>query len=129
MRIAVPVVNDSHTVTPAESEGFRFFEDDHGRIVRTFFVPREGTGAEAAVEQLEQYGVDALLCAMPAGEEKLALAAAGIMLFPHYSGDAERAVLDFLGGAVARDPSNTCNACGFQSACSLKDKGGCGGQN
>lgn len=128
MRIAVPVVKDSRIVSPAESEGFRFFEDDHGKIVRSFLVPREGESAEAAVEQLEQYGVDALLCAMPTGEEKLALAAAGIMLFPHYSGDAERAVLDFLIDAVARDPSNTCNACGFQSACSLKDRGGCGEQ-
>lgn len=127
MRIAVPVVNETLTASPAESEGFRFYEDDHGRIVRSFFVPREGTGAEAAVGQLEQYGVDALLCTMPTGEEKLALAAAGIMLFPHYAGEAERAVLDFLSGAVARDPSNTCNACGFQSACSLKDKGSCAG--
>lgn len=128
MRIAVPVLNGAVAASPAVSEGFRFFEDDHGKLVRSFFVAREAEGAEAAVEQLEQYGVDALLCGMPSGEEKLTLAASGIMLFPHFSGDAEQAVLAFLGGAVARDPNNKCNACSFQSSCSLSSKGGCSEQ-
>ncbi len=126
MRIAVPVLGGSVAASCTESEGFQFFEDDHGRLVRSFFVSREGSDTASAVDRLEQYGVDALLCGGPSGDEKLALAAAGIMLFPHYSGEAERAVLDFLSGAVARDPNNKCNACGFQSACSLKDRGGCG---
>ena len=38
----------------------------------------------------------------------------------------EEAALAFLGGTVARDPNNKCNACGFQSSCSLSGKGGCG---
>ena len=38
----------------------------------------------------------------------------------------EDAALAFLGGAVARDPENKCNACGFQSSCSLSSRGGCG---
>lgn len=122
MRIAVPVTGGLVAASLAGSEGFRFFEDDHGRVVRSFLVPRDGT---PAVDQLEQYGVDALLCGEPSDREKRALAASGIMLFPHFSGDAERAVLDFLSGTVARDPANKCNACGFQSACSLKDRGGC----
>ena len=29
-------------------------------------------------------------------------------------------------GRIARDPNNKCNACGFQSSCSLSGKGGCG---
>lgn len=128
MRIAVPVLNGAVAASPAVSEGFRFFEDDHGKLVRSFFVARESESVEAAVEQLEQYGVDALLCGMPSDEEKLALATAGIMLFPYYSGDAEQAVLAFLGGAIARDPNNKCNACGFQSSCSLSSRGGCSGQ-
>ena len=75
MRIAVPVSNDRTAETLSGIEGFQFFEDDHGRIVRRFFVPRAGEGAAAA---------------------------------------------------VARDPNNKCNACGFQSSCSLSGKGGCG---
>ena len=103
MRIAVPVSNDRTAETLSGIEGFQFFEDDHGRIVRRFFVPRAGEGAAAAVAQLEPYGVDAL-----------------------FSGTPEEAALAFLGGTVARDPNNKCNACGFQSSCSLSGKGGCG---
>ena len=62
MRIAVPVSNDRTAETLSGIEGFQFFEDDHGRIVRRFFVPRAGEGAAAAVAQLEPYGVDALVC-------------------------------------------------------------------
>ena len=52
---------------------------------------------------------------------------AGLMLFPGYSGKADDAALRFLSGSVVSDPNNHCNACGFKGACSLKDKGGCGG--
>ena len=47
MRIAVPVSNDRTAETLSGIEGFQFFEDDHGRIVRRFFVPRAGEGAAA----------------------------------------------------------------------------------
>lgn len=126
MRIAVPVSDAQTAETLSGIEGFQFFEDDHGRIIRRFFVPREGEGAAAAVAQLEQYGVDVLVCGALPGDERIETAAAGIMLFPTFSGAPEDAALAFLGGAVARDPENKCNACGFQSSCSLSSKGGCG---
>ena len=126
MRIAVPVSNDRTAETLSGIEGFQFFEDDHGRIVRRFFVPRASEGAAAAVAQLEPYGVDALVCGALPGDERLETAAAGILLFPTFSGTPEEAALAFLGGTVARDPNNKCNACGFQSSCSLSGKGGCG---
>lgn len=126
MRIAIPVKNGLVAVSLADSEGFQFFEDDHGAIVRRYFAAREGEGVPAAVAQLEQYGVDALVCGALPGDERIETAAAGIMLFPTFSGAPEDAALAFLGGAVARDPENKCNACGFQSSCSLSSKGGCG---
>ena len=70
MRIAVPVSNDRTAETLSGIEGFQFFEDDHGRIVRRFFVPRAGEGAAAAVAQLEPYGVDALVCGALPGDER-----------------------------------------------------------
>lgn len=85
MRIAVPVSNDRTAETLSGIEGFQFFEDDHGRIVRRFFVPRVGEGAAAAVAQLEPYGVDALVCGALPGDERLETAAAGILLFPTFS--------------------------------------------
>ena len=126
MRIAVPVKNGLVASSLTDSEGFQFFEDDHGTIVRRYFAARENGDVSAAVAQLEQYGVDALLCGPLSGEERLETAREGIMLFPTFSGAPEDAVLAFLGGAVARDPENKCNACGFQSSCSLSSKDGCG---
>ena len=129
MRIVVPVEQDTVSASLAHSEGFRFFEDDHGRIVRRFYAPLTASGdAAAAVDTLEEYGVDALICGALPGDERLLTATAGIMLFPGFSGGAEDAVLDFLSGAVARDPNNKCNACGFQTSCSLRERGGCGGK-
>ena len=93
MRIAVPVSNDRTAETLSGIEGFQFFEDDHGRIVRRFFVPRAGEGAAAAVAQLEPYGVDALVCGALPGDERLETAAAGILLFPTFSGTPEEAAL------------------------------------
>ena len=58
---------------------------------------------------------------------RTAVGMAGIMLFPGYSGKADDAALRFLSGSIVSDPNNHCNACGFKGACSLKDKGGCGG--
>lgn len=125
MRIAVSVRSDAVSTLSA-CEGFRIFEDDHGHVIRSFFVAAERAGdAAGAVAQLEEYGVDALLTSPLSGEERLLTARAGIMLFPTFDGAAEQAAQTFLGGAVARDPSNTCNACGFQASCSFKDKGGC----
>ena len=43
------------------------------------------------------------------------------------AGSVLAAALGFLSGSVVSDPNNHCNACGFKGACSLKDKGGCGG--
>ena len=93
MRSAVPVANDRTAETLSGIEGFQFFEDDHGRIVRRFFVPRAGEGAAAAVAQLEPYGVDALVCGALPGDERLETAAAGILLFPTFSGTPEEAAL------------------------------------
>ena len=109
MRIAIPVVSGEVFSPLANAEAFHFYEDDHGKIVREFLEPMEESGTDAAVGLLERVGM------------------AGIMLFPGYSGKADDAALRFLSGSVVSDPNNHCNACGFKGACSLKDKGGCGG--
>ena len=103
MRIAIPVAGETVASPLGDAEGFRFYEDDHGRIVRQFLVPMEERSTKAAIDLL-----------------------AGLMLFPGYVGEADEAALRFLSGSIVSDPNNHCNACGFKGACSLKDKGGCG---
>ena len=126
MRIAIPVRGDEVFSPMGEAEAFHFYEDDHGRITRQFLVPMEKAGLDSALELLEQYGIDALIGGAVSDEERRAAGMAGLMLFPGASGKADDAALGFLSGSVVSDPSNHCNACGFKSECSLKDKGGCG---
>ena len=126
MRIAIPVRGDEVFSPMGEAEAFHFYEDDHGRITRQFLVPMEKAGLDSALELLEQYGIDALICSAVSDEERHAVGTAGVMLFPGVSGKADDAALGFLSGSVISDPNNHCNACGFKGACSLKDKGGCG---
>ena len=126
MRIAIPVRGDEVFSPMGEAEAFHFYEDDHGRITRQFLVPMEEAGLDSALELLEQYGIDALICGAASDEERHAVGTAGVILFPGVSGKADDAALGFLSGSVISDPNNHCNACGFKGACSLSDKGGCG---
>ena len=126
MRIAIPVRGDEVFSPMGEAEAFHFYEDDPGRITRQFLVPMEKAGLDSALELLEQYGIDALICSAVSDEERHAVGTAGVMLFPGVSGKADDAALGFLSGSVISDPNNHCNACGFKGACSLSDKGGCG---
>ncbi len=126
MRIAIPVRGDEVFSPMGEAEAFHFYEDDHGRITRQFLVPMEEAGLDSALELLEQYGIDALICGAASDEERHAVGTAGVMLFPGVSGKADDAALGFLSGSVISDPNNHCNACGFKGACSLSDMGGCG---
>lgn len=126
MRIAIPVTGEVVSSPLGSAEGFQFYEDDHGKIVRQFLIPMEAPGTDAAVALLERCGIDALLCGAIDESERTAVSTAGLMLFPGYSGKADAAALHFLSGSIVSDPNNHCNACGFKGACSLKDKGGCG---
>ncbi len=120
MRIAIPVTGDEVSASFGGCEAFRFYEDDHGRIVRRFRVPMEGSGAEAALTLLERYGIDALVCGALTAEEKRVLAPSGLLLRTDAAGGADEAALAYLGGAIAFDPANTCDYCGHRHECSME---------
>ncbi|MBE7003711.1 MAG: hypothetical protein E7425_05415 [Ruminococcaceae bacterium] len=116
MRIAIPVVGNEVSPSFGGCEAFRFYEDDHGRIVRQY---RAEVTAEGALAVLERYGVDAVVCGALDAEEKSMLAASGLLLSTDYEGDADAAALRYLGGAIAFDPANTCDYCGHKHECSM----------
>lgn len=122
MRIVIPAEGESVSARFGACEAFCFFEDDHGRIVRQFRVPMEGGGFGAALALLERYGVDAVVCGELDGEEKRALASAGLLLAPGASGGVEEAARAWLGQAIACDPDNTCNYCGHRDECGAHKK-------
>lgn len=122
MRIAIPVAGDRVSASLGACEAIRFYEDDHGKIVRQFSAPVEESGFDAALALLERHGVDVVVCGTLTTEEKRALATAGLLLAPDASGDADAAVRAYLGAAIACDPNNTCNYCGHRDECELPHK-------
>jgi len=130
MRIAIPISGGAVAESPAACEAFRFYEDDHGRIVNTFLVPAEGRGVDAALRLLERYGIDALVTPLLENAERGAIMSSGILLSmtAQRAQSADEAALAYLGGAIAFDPNNTCTACGDGlHACSMGCPG-CGGK-
>lgn len=118
MRIAIPTDRDAVSSSLGTCSAFRFYEDDHGKVVRQFLVGAEG-GIDAALALLERYGIDALVCGNISDPERKAVTSAGIIFFPTASASPDDAVLQFLGGAIVFDESNTCNACGHGHTCSM----------
>ena len=119
MRIVLPISNGRVSSTLVLCQGFRFYEDDHGKIKNSFYVPLEGNSIEDAIALIERYGVDALITGHLSPMEREEVAMAGILLYSGVSGDADQAALDFLSDAIVFDPNNTCNACGHGHACSM----------
>ncbi|MBE7008403.1 MAG: hypothetical protein E7422_04555 [Ruminococcaceae bacterium] len=122
MRIAVSVMGNEVSASLDNCEAFCFFEDDHGKILRQYSAPVEGTGFDAALSTLERYGVDVLVCGALDKEERKRLAASGLLLSTDASGSAEDAARRYLGGAIACDPDNDCNYCGHKGECELPHK-------
>lgn len=120
MRIAIPVTGDEVSASFGACEAFRFYEDDHGKIVRQFRASVEERSFDAALAALERYGVDVLVCGALSAEERKALAMSGLLLSPDASGDADAAALAYLGGAIAFDPANKCDYCGHKHECSME---------
>lgn len=119
MRIAVPVTGEEISTPFGACEAFFLYEDDHGKILRRTDVPVKGGGFDAALAELERCGADVVVCGALDAAEKRTLAAAGLLLAPDASGNADGAVRAYLDRAIACDPDNDCNYCGHKDACDL----------
>ena len=92
----------------------------------------EGHGALAGF--LQAHGVDALICGGIGGGARVALAQAGITLYPGVTGDVEAAIAALQNGTLNYNPDTVCNHhhdhgevhSGGSHACG-EDKHGCGG--
>ena len=115
MRIAVPAVRDAVAESLRLCTAVKLYEDDHGKITKRGSVPV--TAEERAIDVIERCGADVLLCGALPPEEERELAASGVLLARSQDADVEAAVLSYLNAAIACDPSNECNYCGFRDEC------------
>lgn len=117
MRIAVPIIGDGLCAVSSACTAVTLYEDDHGRVTKRVVVPV--AAGETALSVIERHGVDVLLCPAPPEAERRTLAASGLLLADAAAEDADGAVRAYLNAAIACDPSNDCNYCGFKDECAL----------
>ena len=104
MKIAVTYENEQIFQHFGHCEAFKLYETEDGRVVSSQVVGTGGSGHEALAVFLKNLGVEALICGGIGGGARVALAQAGIDLFPGASGNADEAVDAFLKGSLDYDP-------------------------
>ncbi len=138
MKIAVTYENGSVFQHFGHCKQFKIYDVENGAITSSEVVNVLGSGHGALAGFLSAMGADALICGGIGGGARVALAQAGIELYPGAQGDADENVKAFLAGNLSYNPDATCNHhhgehnCGEHSCrehhCG-EDKHGCGGNH
>lgn len=134
MKIAVTYQNGLIFQHFGHCEAFKFYEVENNKVVSSAVVSAIGSGHGALAGFLKANGADALICGGIGGGARMALAEAGIELFPGASGSADAAVASLLNGTLIFNPDTVCShhhgeghTCGSHSC--GEDKHGCAGNH
>ena len=128
MRIAVPYENGNIFQHFGRSEAFKFYDVDGGAVTAAAVVSTNGSGHGALAGVLSALQADALICGGIGGGAQVALAQAGIQVYPGIQGDADQAAQAFAKGELKQNTQATCNHHheGEHHHCGHHEKGGCG---
>lgn len=137
MKIAVTYENGQVFQHFGHTEQFKIYEVENGTVVSTKVIDTNGSGHGALAGFLQANGVNALICGGIGGGARVALANAGIQLFPGASGDADAQVSAYLTGSLDYNPDTVCSHhhhaeghdCGSNGeghSCGSHHEGGCG---
>ena len=115
-------------------EQFKMYETEGNRIVSSELVSAVGSGHGAMAGFLKAHEVQSLICGGIGGGARMALAEAGIELYPEAQGNADACVEALLQGNLAYNPDTMCSHhhgeghdCGNHSC--GEDKHGCAGNH
>lgn len=126
MKIAVTYENGEVFQHFGHTKQFKVYDAEGGKVGTASVVSTNGSGHGALAGMLKSSGINTLICGGIGGGAKQALAEAGIELYGGVSGDADRAVADFLAGSLKYNPDVTCNHHGEHHHGDGHD---CGGQH
>ena len=121
MRIAVTFENGNIFQHFGHTERFKVYDIEDGKVVISAVVNTNGSGHGALAEILKNGGVDKLICGGTGAGARQALAKAGIELYGGVSGDADKAVNDFLAGSLCYNPEEECDHHGHSHGDNCKD--------
>ncbi len=135
MKIAVTYQNETVFQHFGHCEQFKIYTIDNNEIVSSEVVSAIGSGHGALAGFLKNLGADALICGGIGGGARVALAEAGIELYPGVQGFADTAVKNLLRGTLLYNPDTVCSHhhhedghdCGSHNC--GEDKHGCAGNH
>lgn len=109
MRIAVTYENGEIFQHFGHTVQFKVYDVEEGSIVASEVMDTNGSGHGALAGVLTALNADVLICGGIGGGAQMALQAAGIELFGGVSGNADKAVEEFIAGKLAYNPDVKCN--------------------
>lgn len=109
MRIAVTFENGQVFQHFGHAEWFKVYDIVDEKVVFSSIINTNGSGHGALAGLLKKLEVDTLICGGIGGGAKTALSDANINLFAGVSGEADKAVEDFISGKLESSSEATCN--------------------
>ena len=109
MRIAVTYEDGQIFQHFGHTEQFKIYDVADGQITSAQVMSTNGSGHGALADVLNAAQVDTLICGGIGGGARMALAQAGIELYPGVTGDADAAVEALLKGCLDYNPDTMCN--------------------
>ena len=108
MKIAVTYENGQIFQHFGHTEKFKVYQVEDGKVVSSAILSANGVGHGALAGLLRDSGADTLICGGIGGGAQMALAQAGIQLYPGVSGPADQAVEALLAGTLHFNPDTVC---------------------
>ena len=109
MKLAVTYENGNVFQHFGHTEAFALYNVENGEAVLEKVVPTEGSGHGALAGFLKEMGAEALICGGIGRGAKIALAEAGIALYPGVSGSVEAAAKAYAAGELAYNLDTECD--------------------
>ncbi len=109
MKIAVTYDNGQVFQHFGHTQTFKVYDVENEQVVSTHVVTATEGGHSALATLLQNNAIDVLICGGIGGGAQNALKELGIRLFGGVTGDADKAVDDFLHGTLAYVANVRCN--------------------
>ncbi|TCS76784.1 NifB/NifX family molybdenum-iron cluster-binding protein [Pectinatus cerevisiiphilus] len=109
MIIAVPYKNGNIFQHFGKTEALKLYETSDAKINKTEIIPTNSIGHGGIVDILRERKVSVLICSGIGNGAKKLLRENSILFFGGASGDADKAVSDYLMGQLVYDADAGCN--------------------
>ncbi len=109
MKIAVTYENGEVFQHFGHTEQFKIYDISDNKIVSSEIIGNGGSGHGALATLLSEKNIDVLICGGIGAGAQNALLSNGIKFFAGVSGDADKAVSDYLENKLNFNPNPFCN--------------------